>query len=98
MIIANKPLIEVFVSKHAPSKAAVNKWLEKVEDASWINHNQLKQEVPSADYVGNGRYVFNVGGNNYRIVVIAVFVAGILIVRFVGTHAEYDKLKDCSTI
>ena len=46
----------------------------------------------------NGRYVFNIGGNNYRIVAVVVFVCGIMTLRFVGTHAQYDKIKDCSVI
>ena len=52
---------------------------------------------PSADYVKNGRYVFNIGGNNYRVVTVVIFIGGVVNVRFVGTHAEYDKI-DSSTI
>ena len=52
---------------------------------------------PSADYVKNGRYVFNIGGNNYRIVAVVIFIGGVMNIRFVGTHQEYDKI-DCATI
>jgi mRNA interferase HigB len=68
-----------------------------VEEAEWECHNDIKCNFPSADYVGNGRYVFNIQGNNYRIVAIAVFLEGYLKMRFVGTHAEYDKI-DCKTV
>lgn len=51
----------------------------------------------SADYVGNSRYVFNIKGNHYRIVTVVVFFAGSMVIRFIGTHAEYDKI-DASTI
>jgi len=68
-----------------------------VEEAVWKNHNDLKQTFPSADYVGNARYVFNIKGNGYRIVAVVVFIAGTLTVRFVGTHEEYDRI-DCKTI
>ena len=61
-------------------------------------HNDLKDTFPSADYVGNGRYVFNISGNNFRIVAVVLFIGGILELRFVGTHAEYDKIKNCSEI
>lgn len=50
-----------------------------------------------ANYVKNGRYVFNIGGNNFRLVAVVVFIAGIMNIRFIGTHPEYDKI-DCSTI
>ena len=45
----------------------------------------------------NGLYVFNIGGNNFRVVAVVVFIAGVMNIRFVGTHAEYDKI-DCATI
>ena len=51
----------------------------------------------SADYVKNGRYVFNIGGNNFRVVAVVIFIGGMMNIRFVGTHAEYDKI-DCATI
>jgi mRNA interferase HigB len=70
----------------------LNNWIERVESAKWSNHNELKTDFPSADYVSNNRYVFNIKGNNYRIIVLVVFFAGELNVRFAGTHAEYDKI------
>lgn len=97
MIISNKTLLSEFVEKHALSAAPLNRWIEKVTDANWQNHAELKQSFPSADYVKNGRYVFNIGGNNYRLVVVVIFIAGVVNIRFVGTHAEYDKI-DSSTI
>jgi mRNA interferase HigB len=54
-------------------------------------------DFPAADYVGNSRYVFNIRGNNYGVVAVVVFISGILKIRFVGTHFEYDKI-DCKTI
>ncbi len=58
----------------------------------------LKADFPSADFVGNNRYVFNIKGNNYRTVVLVVFFAGTVAIRFVGTHGEYDKIKDIKNI
>ena len=57
----------------------------------------LKQDFPTANYVGNGWYVFNIQGNNYRLIAIVLFIKGYLKIRFLGTHAEYDKI-DCKTI
>lgn len=97
MKIINSELLNEFVRKHADARGAVEKWVSVVEAASWKDHNDLKRDFLSADYVGNSRYVFNIRGNNYRIVAVAVFFAGSLMVRFVGTHAEYDKIdaKNC---
>lgn len=71
--------------------------VEVVRAAQWKNHADLKNQFPSADYVKNGRYVFNIGGNNYRVVAVVIFIGGVMNIRFVGTHAEYDKI-DSSTI
>jgi mRNA interferase HigB len=56
------------------------------------NHNELKDDFPNADYVTNNRYVFNIKGNSYRIVVVLIFFAGEVNIRFAGTHAEYNKI------
>ena len=97
MIIANKEILDDFVQIHAQAAKPINKWLETVKAAQWKSHADLKATFPSADYVKNGRYVFNIGGNNYRLVAVVIFVGGVMNVRFVGTHGEYDKI-DCSTI
>lgn len=97
MKIANKELLSDFVQAHARSAKSLNKWIEDVSNATWKSHAELKQTFRSADYVKNGRYVFNIGGNNYRIVAVVVFIAGTMVIRWVGTHAEYDKI-DSSTI
>lgn len=97
MIIANKELLDNFVQSHANAVKPLNKWIEEVMTASWTSHADLKKTFPSADYIKNGRYVFNIGGNNYRLVAVVVFIAGVMNIRFIGTHAEYDKI-DCTTI
>lgn len=97
MEIANKKLIGDFVRKNPRSISPLKKWMESVTAAQWKSHNDLKETFPSADYVKNGRYVFNIGGNNFRLVAVVLFIEGKAIIRFIGTHAEYDKI-DCSTI
>lgn len=97
MVIANKILLDDFVQSHVQAVKPLNRWLQQVAEARWSSHTELKQQFPSADYVKNGRYVFNIGGNKYRIVAVVVFVGGVMNIRFIGTHAEYDKI-DCATI
>ena len=97
MEITQRYKLDDFVKKHANVLQPLNNWIERVENAQWKNHNELKLDFPSVDYVTNNRYVFNIKGNNYRIVVVLVFFAGELNIRFAGTHAEYDKI-DAKTI
>ncbi len=92
MEITQRFKLTEFATKHSGALNSLNSWIEKVERAKWSNHNELKADFPSADYVSNNRYVFNIKGNNYRIIVVVVFFAGELNVRFAGTHAEYDKI------
>lgn len=71
MIIANKELLDDFVQIHAQAAKPLNKWIEVVQAAQWKNHADLKAAFPSADYIKNGRYVFNIVGNNYRVTFVS---------------------------
>ncbi|MCX6309330.1 MAG: type II toxin-antitoxin system HigB family toxin [Bacteroidia bacterium] len=97
MEITHRYKLDDFVKKHSDVLNPLNNWIEHIEKAQWKNHNELKADFPSVDYVTNSRFVFNIKGNNYRIVVVLVFFAKELNIRFAGTHAEYDKI-DARTI
>lgn len=97
MKITNREILDEFALRHADAIRPLQRWTDIAEREEWRSHADLKADFPSADYVGNGRYVFNIKGNSYRLVVVAVFIAGLLIIRFIGTHKEYDKI-DCSKI
>lgn len=79
------------------SRVALERWYDIASHADWHNLSEIKSDFPSTDYVGNQHYVFNIRGNNYRLVVVIKFTIGRLFVRFIGTHKEYDKIN-CSTI
>ena len=95
-VIARKKIVEYY-SVHPQAKAALDEWYTKTEEAEWKSLQDIKQTFNSVDYVGNQRYVFNIKGNNYRLVVAVKFTPKIVYIRFVGTHEEYDK-TDVSTI
>ena len=98
MKIFQKQIIEKFARKHAGSRKALQRWVELMENIECANLNELKQTFPTADYVGNGRIVFNIKGNDYRLVAIIVFVDGFATVRYCGTHADYSKLTKIENI
>lgn len=97
MKIIDSEKIEKFIRKHADADKPLQKWVQICEAADWKNHSDLKNDFLSADYVGNNRYVFNIKGNNYRIVAVVTFFAGRMVIRFIGTHSDYDKI-DVKTI
>ena len=75
----------------------MNAWYATTSDALWSNYADLKATFNSADYVKDGKIVFDVGGNKYRIVALVGFRTKRVFVLFVGTHAEYDAI-DVETI
>lgn len=97
MKIIDSEKLEKFIHKHADASKAIQKWIAVCEAAEWKNHSELKNDFLSADYVGNSRYVFNIKGNNFRIVTVVTFFAGRMVIRFIGTHSEYDRI-DAKTI
>lgn len=79
------------------SEIPLRVWNNKVENAQWMCHADLKKDFPSADYIGNDRYVFNIKGNNYRLLVVVIFKPQWVLIRWIGRHKDYDNI-DCSTI
>lgn len=97
-IITKRKLIE-FYTRHPEAKSALEDWYQHASKANWEDFSTIKAEYSaSVDYVGNNRYVFNIKGNNFRLIVIVLFTPQIIYIRFVGTHAEYDKIKDASQV
>jgi len=97
-IVSHKKLKEFYKTKgHEDARVALERWYHITEKAEWRNLSDIKTDFSSVDYVGNQRYVFNIKGNKYRLVVVVKFVMGYIFIRFVGTHSEYNKI-DCSTI
>jgi mRNA interferase HigB len=98
MKISGTSIIEHFCKKHADAEEDFVKWMNFASNAKWKDHDELEADYPSADYVGNKRYVFNIKGNHYRLIVAIVFIVETIEVRFIGTHAEYDKIHDIQNI
>ena len=86
-----------FWTKHPDSEQPLAEWYVKTCRANWSSLADMRNDFNSVDYVGNQRYVFNIKGNRYRLVVAVKFTPALVYIRFVGTHKEYEKL-DVPTI
>ena len=97
-IVSHKKLKEFYqIQGREDSKVALERWYEIADAAEWHSFADIKADFGDVDSVGNQHYVFNIKGNNYRLVVVIKFVMGYVFIRFVGTHNEYDRI-DASKI
>ena len=90
-IISVKKLRD-FIEKHPQSKTSLEAWWYEANSANWQNSQQIKAKYASASFIGNNRVVFNIKGNDFRLVVAIAYRFGAIYIKFVGTHDEYDKI------
>jgi len=90
-IIAKRTLLEM-AATHADSVGWIEEWYRTVNKSDWGNVVDVKADYPSADLVGD-KIVFNVKGNRYRLIVGVNYETGIVYIKHLLTHAEYDKGK-----
>ena len=95
-VIALKNLRD-FCLRHADAAPALKAWAEEVRTASWKTPQDIKLRYASASFLGRNRVVFNIKGNDYRLVVAVAYRFEAIYVKFIGTHAQYDAI-DAATV
>ncbi len=99
MVVISYAKIKAFIDKNPQATDTINNWYKLTEKADWSSYHDIKNMFSnSVDAIGNDRFVFNVGGGNYRIIAMIFFDVRTVYIRFVGRHSEYDKLKSASKI
>ena len=93
MVVIAKRAINEFIERYPPSAKAMLDWYLKTKQSDWTNFAELKKAFGATDSVGNGLYVFNVGGNKYRLIARIIFRTRTVFIRLIGTHKEYDKVN-----
>jgi len=91
-IIAKRTLRE-FWSEYRDAEEPLLAWYREVEQEDWDTPAKVKEKYRNASIVGGNRVVFNIKGNDYRLVVKINYPYRVVYVRFVGTHAEYDRIE-----
>jgi mRNA interferase HigB len=79
------------------ARSQYDAWLDIVTRAEWFDPEDVKASYPKASILKAGRVVFNIKGNDYRLIARVQYQAAVLVIRFFGTHAEYDKI-DAETV
>ncbi|MDR1425115.1 MAG: type II toxin-antitoxin system HigB family toxin [Azoarcus sp.] len=82
-----------FWEEHPDAELPLRSWLDEVRGAQWKQPADIKAQYRSASILKGNRVVFNIKGNDYRLIVAVAFVAGILYVKFVGSHEDYDRIN-----
>src|ERR1043166_1305832 len=93
--IISRRTLRVFWEKrlYRDSELPLRAWFGEAKRAKWLTPQDVKDQYRSASILGDGRVVFNVGGNKYRLIVAARYDLGILFIRFIGTHRQYDRIN-----
>jgi mRNA interferase HigB len=96
-IIARRTLREFAETRrrhkdHAALKAALDAWFDEVKKARWSSAADIKRSYATASIVSADRVVFNIKGNDYRLVVAVDFERSIVWIKWIGTHRDYDKI------
>ena len=91
-IIAKSTLRE-FWEKHADSEQYLKTWYDTAKSAKWFSPNDVKQTYINASILKDSRVVFNIKGNSYRLILKFNYEKQWAFIRFIGTHAEYDKIN-----
>jgi len=86
-----------FWRKHPDAEVPLRAWYAVARRAVWRRPDEVKAAYRSASFTANNRVIFNIKGNDYRLVVAVHYNRGLMFVRFVGTHREYDRI-DATTV
>jgi len=95
-IIATRTL-KSFWEQHPAAEQPLKAWADEANKASWASPQDIKDRYRSASFIKNNRVVFNIKGNDYRLIVAIAYRVGIVYIKFIGTHAQYDAI-DAATV
>jgi mRNA interferase HigB len=95
-LIAKKRLIEYW-QKHPDTEQPLKAWADEVATSAWKTPQDIKRQHASASFLSNNRVVFNIKGNAHRLIVALAYRLGAVYIKFIGTHAQYDKI-DATTV
>lgn len=93
MKLLSKKLLSKFKQKHADIRPQIESWEAEVKEAKWDSPYKLKVRYPRASLLKNQQVVFDFCGNKYRLLTLINYKNGIVLIKKIGTHREYDNWK-----
>jgi len=91
MRVVGRDRLDIFCRRHADARPWLENWLADAESAEWHNPDDIKRRYASASFLAANVVIFNVKGNRYRFEVQVAYKTGVIVVRWLGTHAEYTQ-------
>lgn len=93
MRIFTEKTLKEYIEKRPETRTALQEWATIIKQSNWKCFADIRKTFADVSPVGNQHYVFNILGNNYRLVVVIKFTIHFVYIRFIGTHKEYDKIN-----
>lgn len=93
MRVVGRSKLDTFLACHGEARTWISAWLAEVCEARWETPHEIKARYPSVSILGAGCVIFNVKGNRYRLVCTVAYRTQVVVVDWVGTHAEYSKMN-----
>ena len=93
MRVFAKKILRIFWNKQVDSEGQLKTWYKEASKAKWTSPSDIRDEYPKASILKDGKVIFNICGNKYRLIVRINYLRGWVFILFIGTHIEYDKLK-----
>ncbi|KIC92666.1 type II toxin-antitoxin system HigB family toxin [Flavihumibacter solisilvae] len=92
MRVIAKKVLRDFWERHSGCEQQLKAWYQEASDAIWKGPKDIKRDYPGASFLADNRVVFNIKGNRYRLIVRISYSYGMVWIRFIGTHADYDRI------
>ncbi len=92
-ILRRNKILKFMNSGDAKARKLFPAWLQDTDDAEWHNSSAVRARHPSADFLPGNRVIFNLGGNDYRIVTVINYERQLVLIRWVGYHKDYNRIN-----
>lgn len=90
MKIVGRDKLDAYCNQHADARRPVESWLAEAESAHWATPQQIKDRYASVSFLAGNIVIFNIKGNDYRLEAIVAYRTSVVVVEWIGTHADYD--------
>jgi mRNA interferase HigB len=93
MRVISRKILRQFWERHPDARQPLPAWYADIKHANWKKPSDIKSVYQTASFISSNRIVFDIKGNQYRIVVVVEYRFGTVFIRFVGTHQEYNRIN-----